>query len=86
MAKKPAKTDRITVRLPLSMIQSMDALIGLEQHRNRTDVVYNALKDFLHSRGSMAEEMVESERGMLKLKEMAAEMDAMKARMAKFLE
>lgn len=85
MASKNAKTDRITVRLPTTMIQNMDALVGLGTHRNRTDIVYNALKEFLHQQGTKAKETVEAEKGMLELKQLAAEMEAMKAKMAQFL-
>jgi Arc/MetJ-type ribon-helix-helix transcriptional regulator len=76
-----AKTDRITVRLPVSLIQSMDALVDLGTYRNRTDVVYNAMKEFVQTQGTKAKETIEAERGLLELKKLAAEMDRMKAQM-----
>lgn len=85
MAAQKAKTDRITVRIPMTMIQNMDALVDVGTYRNRTDIVYNALKDFLHQQGTKAKETVEAEKGMLELKALAAEMEAMRAKMAKFL-
>lgn len=86
MAKPSAKTDRITVRIPTSMIQNMDALVELGSYRNRTDLVYNALKAFLQQQGTKAKETIEAEKGMMELKSLAAEMEAMRAKMAKFLE
>jgi len=76
-----AKTDRITVRLPVPLIQSMDALVDLGTYRNRTDVVYNAMKEFVQTQGTKAKETIEAERGLLELKKLAAEMDRMKAQM-----
>jgi Arc/MetJ-type ribon-helix-helix transcriptional regulator len=77
----PAKTDRITVRLPVPLIQSVDTLVELGTYRNRTDVLYNALKEFVQTQGAKAKETVEAERGLLELKKLAAEMDAMKQRL-----
>lgn len=76
-----AKTDRITVRLPTNLIAQMDTLVDLGTYRNRTDVVYNALKEFLLHQGSKAKETIEAQRGLLEYRKLAAEIDAMKAKM-----
>ncbi len=81
-----SKTDRITVRLPTNLIQGMDALVDVGTYRNRTDVVYNALKEFIREQGTKAKETIEAEKGILELKSLAAEMEEMKAKMAKFLD
>lgn len=75
------KTDRITVRLPTNIIAQMDTLVDLGTHRNRTDVVYNALKEFLLHQGSKARETIEAQQGLLEFRKLAAEMDAMKQKL-----
>jgi len=76
-----ANTERITVRLPRALIHQMDALVDVGDFRNRTDVVYNALKAFVRERGAHAKEAIEAEKGLLEFQKLAAEMREMKARL-----
>jgi Arc/MetJ-type ribon-helix-helix transcriptional regulator len=69
MAAKSAKqpTDRVTVRLPVVQIQQMQALVDAGMYRNTTDVVYNALKALLMSKGGEAKTTIEAQKGLLEI-------------------
>ena len=83
MAAKIAKqpTDRVTVRLPVSQIQQMQALVEAGLYRNTTDVVYNALKQLLVSQGAAAKQTIEAQQGMLELQRKLAEIEAIKGKL-----
>ena len=83
MAAKIAKqpTDRVTVRLPVNQIRSMQALVDAGMYRNTTDVVYNALKQLLVSQGSEAKKTIEAQQGMLELQRKLAEIEAIKGKL-----
>jgi Arc/MetJ-type ribon-helix-helix transcriptional regulator len=71
MAAKTAKqpTDRVTVRLPVAQIQQMQALVDAGMYRNTTDVVYNAVKALLMSKGGEAKVTIEAQKGLLQIQE-----------------
>ena len=71
-------TERVTVRLPQHLVQGMDALISVERYRNRTDVLYAALKAFVQLEGQKAKETVAAEQGVLELKKLAADFAALR--------
>lgn len=77
----PAKTDRITVRLPVPLISSMDDLVELGEYRNRTDLVYNAIKALLREKGTKVQETIEAEKGVLEYRKLAAEMRDLKEKL-----
>jgi len=83
MAAKLAKqtTDRVTVRLPVSQIQQMQALVDAGLYRNTTDVVYNAVKALLLAKGGEAKQTIESQKGMLELQQMMAQMEQVKRKL-----
>ena len=83
MAAKIAKqpTDRVTVRLPVSQIQQMQALVEAGLYRNTTDVVYNALKQLLVNQGAAAKQTIEAQQGMLELQRKLAEIEAIKGKL-----
>lgn len=76
-----SKTDRITVRLPVSLIASMDDLVELGEYRNRTDLVYNAIKGLLREKGATVQETIEAEKGVLEYRKLAAEIRQLKDKM-----
>ena len=80
MAAKIAKqpTDRITVRLPKSQIEQIEALVQAGVYRNTTDVVFTAVKDLLLAKGSSAKATIEAEKGMFELQQLMAQMQAAK--------
>lgn len=71
MAPKSAKqpTDRVTVRIPVSLIQQMQALVDAGMYRNTTDVVYNAVKALLMAKGGEAKVTIEAQKGLLQIQE-----------------
>ncbi len=83
MAAKSARqqTDRVTVRLPVNQIRSMQALVDAGMYRNTTDVVYNAVKELLLAKGSQAKQTIEAEQGMLDLRRKLAEIEAIKGKL-----
>lgn len=83
MATKTARqqTDRVTVRLPVSQIQQMQALVDAGLYRNTTDVVYNAVKALLLTKGGEAKQTIESQKGMLELQQMMAQMEQVKRKL-----
>ncbi len=83
MAAKIAKqpTDRVTVRLPVNQIRSMQALVDAGMYRNTTDVVYNAVKELLLAKGSAAKQTIEAEQGMLELRRKLAEIESIKGKL-----
>jgi Arc/MetJ-type ribon-helix-helix transcriptional regulator len=83
MAAKIAKqpTDRVTVRLPVNQIRSMQSLVDAGMYRSTTDVVYNAIKELLLAKGSQAKQTIEAEQGMLELQRKLAEIEAMKTKL-----
>ena len=83
MAAKSAKqpTDRVTVRLPVVQIQQMQALVDAGMYRNTTDVVYNALKMLLMSKGGEAKQTIEAQQGLLEIQQALAKIEATKRKL-----
>jgi Arc/MetJ-type ribon-helix-helix transcriptional regulator len=83
MAAKVAKqpTDRVTVRLPVAQIQQMQALVDAGMYRNTTDVVYNALKQLLLSKGGEARQTIEAQQGLLEIQQALAKIEATKRKL-----
>jgi Arc/MetJ-type ribon-helix-helix transcriptional regulator len=79
------KTDRVTVRLPVAQIQAINALVQAERFRNTTDVIYNALKEFLFQQGTGAPKTIEAEKGLNELRKVAAEKEAIKRQLEELL-
>ena len=83
MAAKIAKqpTDRVTVRLPVSQIQQMQALVDAGLYRNTTDVVFTAIRELLQNKGSQAKQTIEAQQGMLELQRKLAEIEDIKGKL-----
>ncbi|MCA1818460.1 MAG: ribbon-helix-helix domain-containing protein [Thermoplasmatota archaeon] len=83
MAARKVKqpTDRITVRLPISQIEQMNALVGAGRFRTTTDVIFTAVRDFLTAQGAGAKEVIASEQGMLEYQILQAKADAARAKL-----
>jgi len=83
MAAKIAKqpTDRVTVRLPVSQIQQIQALVDAGMYRNTTDLVYNAIKTLLMTKGGEAKQTIEAQRGLLDIQQELAKIQGMRKKM-----
>lgn len=47
-----AEDPRVTIRIPESDLQIVDALVDAEEFRDRSEVIRRALKEFLNSRAA----------------------------------
>lgn len=83
MAAKHAKqpTDRVTVRLPVSLIHQMQALVEAGIGRNTTDIVYNAVKAYVVAQGTAAQPMIAAEKGLLAIQEELAKIQVAKKKL-----
>ncbi len=83
MATKNAKqpTDRITVRLPKAQIEQVSALVNAGMYRNTTDVVYNAIKSLLMTKGGEAKQTIEAQKGLLEIQEALAKIEQTKRKL-----
>ena len=75
------QSERVTIRLPKPVIDNVDAMVSLGQYATRTEVVRAALRMFFEQEGSKATKVIESEKGMQELKQLAAQMQAMQTKM-----
>ncbi len=76
-----AKSERVTIRLPTPVIGDIDALVELGEYANRTEIVRAALRMFFQEKGASAKEVIAAKQGMQELKQMAAQMQAIQAKM-----
>ncbi|MFA5944440.1 MAG: hypothetical protein WC876_08250 [Candidatus Thermoplasmatota archaeon] len=82
-AKTP--TDRVTVRLPTYQIEAIQALVKAQRARNVTEVVYNAVKDYLLAQGAGAKVSVQAEKDFEEIRKMAAQKEALKQQLEDLL-
>jgi Arc/MetJ-type ribon-helix-helix transcriptional regulator len=80
------KTDRVTVRLPVSQIEAINALVRAERARNVTEVIYNAVKDYLLAQGAGAKVSVQAEKDFEEIRKMAAQKEALKQQLEDLLQ
>ena len=80
MAAKKIKqpSDRVTVRLPISQIEQINALVAAGRFRTTTDVVFSAVRDFLTAQGTGAKDVIAGEQGLLEYQKAMAVMEAMR--------
>ncbi|HWH08516.1 MAG TPA: ribbon-helix-helix domain-containing protein [Candidatus Thermoplasmatota archaeon] len=46
----PVETERVTIRLPVSDLAALDAFVQSGEYMNRSDVIRDAIRDFVRSR------------------------------------
>lgn len=46
----PVETERVTIRLPESDLAALDAFVQSGEYMNRSDVIRDAIRDFVRSR------------------------------------
>lgn len=46
----PVETERVTIRLPVSDLAALDAFVQGGEYMNRSDVIRDAIRDFVRSR------------------------------------
>lgn len=84
MAAK-TKTDRLTVRLPVSQIEGINALVAAGRFRTTTEVIFNAVKEFLLAQGAGAKVSVQAEKDFEEIRKMAAQKEALRLQLEDLL-
>lgn len=84
MAAK-TKTDRVTVRLPVSQIEAINALVMAERARSTTEVICNAVREYLLAQGAGAKVSIQAEKDFDEIRKMAAQKDALKQQLEALL-
>lgn len=74
-------TDRITVRLPIQQIEQMNALVAAGRFRTTTDVVFQAVRDFLTVQGTGAKDVLAGEQGLLEYQKQLAQLESIRNRL-----
>jgi Arc/MetJ-type ribon-helix-helix transcriptional regulator len=61
----PIETERVTLRLPLSDLAALDAFVQSGQYMNRSDVIRDAIRDFVRSRAKEVAAGVDAHRTLM---------------------
>lgn len=72
----PAETERVTLRLPVTDLGALDAFVQAGQFMNRSDVIREAIRDFVRSRAKEVQDGVAAHKVLI---ESAQEMQNVKA-------
>ena len=71
----PVETERVTLRLPVTDLANLDAFVQSGQYMNRSDVIRDAIRDFVRSRAKEIKEGVDAHKVLM---ESAQEMQNLK--------
>jgi len=77
MGKVP--TERITVRLNKSHVDTIDALIQMGQIRNRSVAIAEAVRDYVNNKSISAKTVEESAKNAINLQTLAAQIAQMQS-------
>jgi len=69
------ETVRITVRLPLHLVNAVDALTGIGAYTTRSEVVRHALVDFIEKHSDEIRDMVEKIKKVQEIKATVSEIE-----------
>ena len=72
----PVETERVTLRLPVTDLAALDAFVQSGTYMNRSDVIRDAIRDFVRSRAKEVREGVDAHKSLI---ESASEMQTLKA-------
>lgn len=59
------ETERVTLRLPVSDLQALDMFIQAGEYMNRSDVIRQAIKDFVSRRAPEVKQNLESKKTLM---------------------
>lgn len=71
-------SERVTLRLPVSDLQALDMFVGTGEFPNRSEVIRQAIKDFIRLR---AKEVVESMNARKSLQDTFMQMQELKSQL-----
>lgn len=52
VSKKRAKTERVAMRLPTTLIAKLDEKVAAGEYRSRTQLIFEAVRDYLKQQGA----------------------------------
>jgi Arc/MetJ-type ribon-helix-helix transcriptional regulator len=61
----PIETERVTLRLPVSDLAALDAFVQSGQHMNRSDVIREAIREFVRSRAKEVAAGVDAHKSLM---------------------
>lgn len=61
----PVETERVTIRLPVSDLAALDAFVQSGEYMNRSDVIRDAIRDFVRSRAKEVAAGVDARRTLI---------------------
>lgn len=77
MARTP--TERVTVRLSKHHLNTIDALIDVGEYRNRTQIIAEAVRDWVNSHANVSQKVQDSQKHQMEIQKLAAQVAAMLA-------
>jgi Arc/MetJ-type ribon-helix-helix transcriptional regulator len=74
----PVETERVTLRLPVTDLLALDSFVESGQYMHRSDVIRDAIRDFIRSRASEVEAGVNAHKKLLESASAAQQLKAMR--------
>lgn len=61
----PVETERVTLRLPVADLQALDMFIQAGEYMNRSDVIRQAIKDFVSRRAPEVKQNLDAKKTLM---------------------
>ena len=74
----PVETERVTIRLPESDLAALDAFVQSGEYMNRSDVIRDAIRDFVRSRAKEVAAGVDARKTLIESVQDARALKAMR--------
>jgi len=74
----PVETERVTLRLPVTDLHALDAFVQSGQYMNRSDVIRDAIRDFVRSRAKEVQAGVDAHKTLIESAQTAQALKAMR--------
>lgn len=74
----PVETERVTIRLPVSDLAALDAFVQSGEYMNRSDVIRDAIRDFVRSRAKEVAAGVDARKTLIESVQDAQALKAMR--------
>lgn len=72
----PIETERVTIRLTVTDLMALDAFVQSHQYMNRSDVIRDAIRDFIRSRAKEVQAGVDAHRTLIESAQNAQQLQA----------
>ena len=74
----PTETERVTIRLTSTDLAALDAFVQSHQYMNRSDVIRDAIRDFIRSRAKEVQAGVDAHKTLIESAQQAQQLKAMR--------